>query len=80
MNEFFDTIVIGGGVIGTTSAWRLAQTGRRVLLLERDRCGGEASSAAAGMLGAQLEVSEPGSFYDLCLESRSLYQTLSPPD
>lgn len=74
MNKVFDVIVIGGGVIGTTSAWKLAKTGRRVLLLERQRCGAEASSAAAGMLGAQLEVSEPGSFYHLCLESRSLYQ------
>ena len=74
MTESFDVVVIGGGVIGMTSAWRLAQTGRRVLLLERDRTGAEASSAAAGMLGAQLEVSEPGPFYELCLESRSLYQ------
>ena len=74
MTELFDVVVIGGGVIGMTSAWRLAQTGRRVLLLERDRTGAEASSAAAGMLGAQLEVSEPGPFYELCLESRSLYQ------
>ncbi|KPV40892.1 glycine oxidase ThiO [Alicyclobacillus ferrooxydans] len=74
MTESFDVVVIGGGVIGMTGAWRLAQTGRRVLLLERDRTGAEASSAAAGMLGAQLEVSEPGPFYQLCLESRSLYQ------
>ncbi|WAH36966.1 glycine oxidase ThiO [Alicyclobacillus dauci] len=74
MDELFDVIVIGGGAIGMTSAWRIAQTGRRVLLLERGQLGGEASSAAAGMLGAQLEVSEPGPFYQLCLESRSLYE------
>lgn len=74
MSETFDVIVVGGGVIGMTSAWRLTQTGRRVLLLERSHTGAEASSAAAGMLGAQLEVSEPGAFYRLCLESRSLYQ------
>ncbi|GEO24959.1 glycine oxidase [Alicyclobacillus acidoterrestris] len=73
MRNLFDVIVIGGGAIGMTSAWRLAQTGRRVLLLEQGQLGGEASSAAAGMLGAQLEVSEPGAFYQLCLESRALY-------
>lgn len=75
MGETFDAIVVGGGVIGMTSAWRLAQTGRKILLLERSYTGAEASSAAAGMLGAQLEVSAPGAFYQLCLESRSLYQT-----
>lgn len=74
MDGVFDVIVVGGGAIGSTSAWRLAATGRQVLLLDRGRLGSEASSAAAGMLGAQLEVSEAGAFYRLCLESRSLYQ------
>ncbi|MBX5437827.1 MAG: glycine oxidase ThiO [Alicyclobacillaceae bacterium] len=69
----YDVIVVGGGVIGCTIGWRLGQTGRRVLLLERGRLGAEASSAAAGMLGAQLEVSSPGPFFRLCLESRRLY-------
>lgn len=70
----YDVIVIGGGVIGATSAWRISQSGRRVLLLDRGQLGKEASSAAAGMLGAQLEVSEPGPFFQLCMESRALYQ------
>ncbi|QSO47809.1 glycine oxidase ThiO [Alicyclobacillus mengziensis] len=71
--DTFDIIVIGGGVVGLTSAWKLAESGRKVLVLDRNQCGAEASSAAAGMLGAQLEVSEPGDFYQLCLESRQLY-------
>lgn len=65
----FDVIVVGGGAIGSAIAWMLGQTGRRVLLLEKRTVGAEASSAAAGMLGAQLEVAEPGAFYQLCLES-----------
>ncbi len=65
----YDVIVVGGGAIGSAIAWRLGQTGRNVLLLERGQIGQEASSAAAGMLGAQLEVKEPGPFYHLCLES-----------
>lgn len=73
MSTAFDVIVVGGGAIGLTCAWRLAQTGRRVLLLERGPLGAEASSAAAGMLGAQLETVQPDAFYRLCLESRSLY-------
>lgn len=74
MRTRYDVIVIGGGAIGATIAWRLGQSGRTVLLLERGRVGSEASSAAAGMLGAQLEVQETGPFYQLCLESRALYR------
>ena len=77
MNQVYDVIVVGGGVIGMTCALRLAQTGRSVLVIEKARCGDEASSAAAGMLGAQLEVAEPGDFYQLCLESRKLYQAFA---
>src|SRR5262245_38530562 len=45
-----DVIVIGGGIIGGTIAWRLARAGATVTLVERDRLGVEASSAAAGLL------------------------------
>ncbi len=33
--EHFDVVIIGSGPGGGTMAWRLAQTGRRILLLER---------------------------------------------
>jgi glycine oxidase len=45
-------IVIGGGVIGCSIAWRLAQSGRRVVLLERGECGRESSWAGAGIIEA----------------------------
>ena len=35
MSERYDVIVIGSGPGGGTMAWRLAQTGKRILLLER---------------------------------------------
>ncbi|MGH8338147.1 MAG: NAD(P)-binding protein, partial [Gammaproteobacteria bacterium] len=31
----YDVIVVGSGPGGGTMAWRLAQTGKRILLLER---------------------------------------------
>jgi glycine oxidase len=45
-----DVVVVGAGAIGLACAWRLAQDGQRVLVLERERPGAGASSVAAGML------------------------------
>src|SRR5579862_5055708 len=45
-----DVIVVGGGVIGGAIAFRLAQCKLKVLLLDKQEPGREASSAAAGML------------------------------
>ncbi len=43
-------IVVGGGVIGLSCAWRLRQAGLAVTLLERGYCGREASWSAVGVL------------------------------
>src|ERR1700752_1944203 len=45
-----DVVVVGGGIIGSSIALRLAQENLRVILLERNEPGREASWAAAGML------------------------------
>jgi glycine oxidase len=46
----FDVAVVGGGVIGLSVAWRAAQRGTRVVVLERSQPGGGASWVAAGMI------------------------------
>ena len=43
-------MVIGGGVIGLSSAYALAQAGLSVRLIEKGVCGKEASWAGAGVL------------------------------
>jgi len=48
--ERADVVVVGGGLIGSTIAWRLQQAGRKVILCERGEPGAEASSAAVGLL------------------------------
>ena len=45
-----DALVVGAGAIGLACAWRAAQGGLSVRLLERDRPGAGASGVAAGML------------------------------
>jgi len=68
-----DVIVIGGGVIGCSIALRLAQARMRVMVVERGEPGGEASSAAAGMLAPQGEAIELDPFFELCAASRDAY-------
>ncbi len=46
----YDTLIIGGGVIGLSIAWRLAETGQRVAVVDRGPMGREASWAGAGIL------------------------------
>lgn len=53
----FDVAVVGGGVIGLSVAWRSAQRGLRVVVLERDQLGGGTSRVAAGMLAPVTEAS-----------------------
>ena len=69
-----DVIIVGGGVIGCSIAWRLAQAGLKVTVFERGRVGCEASRAAAGMLTPQGGATGPGAFFDLCLRSRAMYR------
>ena len=63
-----DVVVVGAGLQGCGVALRLAQAGRRVLVLERSIPGAEASSAAGGILSPGVEA-EPGPFHDLCMAS-----------
>lgn len=68
-----DAIILGGGIIGCALAEELARRGQRVLVLERGRAGAEASSAAAGILAAQMDIPAPGPFFDLCQAARAIY-------
>lgn len=69
-----EVLIIGGGVIGLSIARELHKQGvRRIALLEKGRCGKEASWAAAGMLSSQVEANEQDAFFDLCCASRDLY-------
>lgn len=67
-----DVLVVGGGVVGLSLAWRLAQRGARVAVLDAGTAGG-ASPAAAGMLAPLAEAHSCTAFVRLGLDSLALY-------
>lgn len=72
-----EVAVVGGGAIGCACALRLAQDGRRVVVVERGEPGGEATWAAGGILGAQMEAGGTGPLLSLSLRSRGLHAELA---
>ncbi|GAA0479629.1 glycine oxidase ThiO [Salinibacillus aidingensis] len=73
----YDAIVIGGGVMGGSTAFQLSKKGYRTLVLEKDQLGGKASSAAAGMIGAQVELDSDSPMFQLARESRKQFPELA---
>jgi glycine oxidase len=67
-------VIIGGGVIGSSIAWRLTREGAAVTVLERGRLGREASWAGAGMIAPQAEAQAAGPFFQLCLRGRDTFE------
>ncbi|CAB1128839.1 FAD-dependent glycine oxidase-like protein [Candidatus Hydrogenisulfobacillus filiaventi] len=59
----YDVVVVGGGIIGRLSAWRLAARGLRTAILEQGETGGQATAAAAGILSPSAEGLEAGTLY-----------------
>jgi len=55
-----EVVVVGGGVAGLSCAQALSEQGRRVVLLEKDTCGGGASGRSSGFItpDAEMELSD----------------------
>lgn len=65
--------VAGGGIIGLSIGWRLAQAGYSVTVFDQRAAGGESSWAGAGMLAPGGEVEEQNDLATLAVESRRMY-------
>jgi glycine oxidase len=50
MSSVADVLILGGGVVGLTTAWELARLGLRVTLLDKGDLGQQASWAGAGII------------------------------
>lgn len=72
-----DVIVVGGGLMGCSVAYRLAKDGAQVMVLERSIPGAEASSAAAGILGPTVESFGDALALQLGRRSRELHAELA---
>jgi glycine oxidase len=68
-----DVVIIGGGIIGCSIAWRLAQAGLQVTLIERGNIGEQASWAAAGLLAPHSEAGHRDDFFNLSVGSLALW-------
>lgn len=65
--------IVGGGIIGASIAWRLAQLGARVTVYEAGRIGNESSWAGAGMLAPGGEFDVKSFWSEFALESLNRY-------
>jgi len=69
----YDVAIAGGGIIGGAVALALARGGRRVVLLDRQDPGREASWAAAGMLSPQPDKADAIALVPLARASLEIY-------
>ena len=74
MTKTADVVIVGGGVIGTATAYYLSKAGVDVCLVERNDIAMGTSSASA--IGVALQTKPPGPKQDLARDSISLFREL----
>lgn len=74
-----DVLIIGSGAVGAACARALARSGARVTVVRPSPLPGEGWSAAAGMLGAQLETSPDDPLFPLGVAGRAFYRREADP-
>ena len=72
-----DFLVIGGGIIGMMTAYHLAEAGQTVDLLERGRCGEQASWAGGGIVSPLYPWQQSDAINRLAQASQSMYPMLA---
>lgn len=74
MKTNYDVLIIGGGIMGCSLAYRLAQRGTSVVVIEKTTCGSEASGRNSS--GVRAQMRDPKELL-LAMESIAMWQTLS---
>lgn len=70
-----DVIVIGGGIVGASAAYRLARRGVGVTLVDRADAG-QATSAGAGIIAPGTNAAAPEAWLALAFQSVAYYEEL----
>ena len=68
MKSHCDVIVAGAGIVGLSAAYRLAECGARVTVLDPDQKGGRGSRAAAGVIIPSIRTSSDQSLHDFACQ------------
>jgi glycine oxidase len=76
MTTTTDVVVIGGGVVGSAIAYELIKQKKKVILVDKNQPGQEASAAAAGILAVASGRSKRGPMYQLKRAGQELYPAL----
>lgn len=71
----FDAIVVGGGLIGSATAYHLVGAGARTLLIDRADVG-RATDAGAGILSPETNGRDPDAWFELAIAAVEYYPRL----
>lgn len=71
----FDAVVVGGGLLGTATAYHLVRAGARTLLVDRADTG-RATDAGAGILSPETNSRDPEAWFRLAVEAVAYYPAL----
>jgi D-amino-acid dehydrogenase len=71
----YDAIVVGGGIVGMSTAYHLVSGGARTLLIDRaDQ--GRATDAGAGILSPETNSRDPDTWFNFAIEAVGYYTAL----
>ena len=71
----YDTIVIGGGIVGASAAYHLVKDGAKTLLIDRNDVG-RATNAGAGILAPEMNKRDPDDWFYFAIEAVEYYPEL----
>jgi D-amino-acid dehydrogenase len=71
----FDAVVVGGGLLGTATAYHLVRAGARTLLVDRTDAG-RATDAGAGILSPETNSRDSDTWFRLAVEAAAYYPAL----
>jgi D-amino-acid dehydrogenase len=73
--EMYDAIVVGGGIVGLSTAYHLVSAGVRTLLVDRADAG-QATAAGAGILSPETSNHESEAWFDFAVTAVDYYPVL----